>query len=130
MTAVRHLRTAYGSELPDAARAELEAVGELLEYVAVIRQFFKTLALQQDFAVLSRLLVYSGLVALLVSVSVTLVYSTDAATLTEPALRVVVPLAFGVVVAPLALFASLILRAATVAYRTVSVGPFIPPSDR
>jgi len=130
MTAVRHLREEYGSDLTEAAQADLEAVGELLECVAVVRQFFKTIALQQDFAALSRLLVYTGLVALFVTASLTLVYSTGAATLTTPTLRVVVPLALGVVVAPLALFATYILRAATVAHRTVSVGPFIPPSER
>jgi hypothetical protein len=130
MAAVRYLGNEHGSALSAEATVELEALGELLEYVAVVRQFFKTIALQQDFAALSRLLVYSGLVALLASVSLTLVYGTDAATLAEPTLGLVVPLVLGVVVAPLALFAAFILRAATVAYRTVSVGPFIPPSGR
>jgi len=39
-------------------------------------------------------------------------------------------LSSGAVIAPLALFAALIFRAATVASRTVSVDPFIPPSER
>lgn len=130
MAAVGHLRSEHGAALSGDTRAELRAVEELLESVAVVRQFFKTIALQQDFATLSRLLVYSGLVALLASVSLTLVYRTGSVTLPPPTLRVVVPLAFGVVVTPLALFAAYILRAATVAHRTVSVGPFVPPSER
>lgn len=130
MAAVKNIRNEHGSDLSTAAQTDLEAVSELLTYIAVVRQFFKTIALQQDFGILSRLLVYSGLVAFLTAVSMTLVYSTGAATLSESTLQVVVPLAFGVVAAPLALFSAFILRAATIASRTVSVGPFIPPSER
>jgi len=130
IAAVRHLRNEYGEDLSADAQTELGALDELLESVAVIRQFFKTLALQQDFAILSRQLIYSGLLALLVSVSVTLVYRTDVTMIAPPELAVVVPVALGVVVAPIALFAAYILRAATVANRTVSVGPFVPPAER
>ena len=124
---VRHLHNSHGDALSAELRAELEAVEELLGFVAMGRQFFKTLALQQDFASLSRLLVYTGLPALLVAVSLTLVYRGESATLGEPVLRVAVPVAFAVVLAPLALFAAYILRAATVAYRSGSVGAFVPP---
>ncbi len=129
MVAVRHLRNKYDDSLSPDAQADIKALDELLESVAVVRQFVKTLALQQDFAILSRRLIYSGLIAVLVSVSLTLVYRTGAVTIVQPRLVVLVPLALGVVVAPLALFAAYILRAATIAYRTVSVGPFIPPSN-
>lgn len=130
MAAVRHVRNEYGAALPPDARADLRAVDELLESVAVVRQFFKTIALQQDFAILSRLLVYSGVVALLVSVSLTLVYRTNSIELSQSMLQIVVPVGLGVVVAPLAVFAAYVLRAATVAYRTISVGPFVPPEER
>lgn len=130
MTAVRHLRNTYGESIPAEATAELEALDDLLESLAIVRQFFKTLALQQDFAVLSRLLVYSGVLALMASLSLTLVYSADAVAVPASSLRVLVPLGVGVVVAPLAVFATYVLRGATVAYRTVSVGPFVPPEER
>jgi hypothetical protein len=127
--AVHDLRERHGDSLPVDVQGELEAVEELLECVSVVRQFFKTIALQQDFATLSRLLVYSGLLALFTSVSLALVYRTNSITLSTPVLQVVVPLAFGVVIMPFALFGAYILRAATIAYRTVSVGPFVPPED-
>jgi hypothetical protein len=130
ITAVQHLRNEYGESFSANTRAELEAVDELLESVAVVRQFYKTLALQQDLAILSRHLIYSGLTALLVSISMALVYRTDTVMLSPSALAVLVPIAVGVVVAPLALFGAYIIRAATVAYRTVSIGPFIPPGER
>lgn len=76
MAAVRHLRNEYDESLPADTQAEIQAVGELLESVAVVRQSSRTLALQQDFGTLSRQLIYTGLVALLVSVPMTLVYRT------------------------------------------------------
>lgn len=130
IAAVRHLRNEYGEVLTAETQTEMEAVDKLLESFAVIRQFFKTLALQQDFAILSRQLLYSGLLALLVSVSLTLVYRAETAMIAPSELAVVVPIALGVVITPIALFAAYVLRAATVAFRTVSVGPFVPPSGR
>jgi len=130
ITAVQHLRNEYGESFSANTRAELEAVDELLESIAVVRQLYKTFALQQDLAILSRHLIYSGLTALLVSISMALVYRTDTVMLSPSALAVLVPIAVGVVVAPLALFGAYIIRAATVAYRTVSIGPFIPPGER
>lgn len=130
MTAVRHIHNTYGESLSAEAKKELHALDDLLESLAIVRQFFKTLALQQDFAVLSRLLVYSGILALLVSLSLTLVYSTDSVAVSPSILPLLVPLAVGVAVAPLAVFSTYVLRAATVAYRTVSVGPFVPPEER
>jgi len=130
MTAVRHLRNAHGSELPRDARADLDGLADLFESIAVARQFFKTLSLQQDFARLSRIVVYTGLIALLTSISLALVYRTNTATIGAPWLAVVVTLGIGVIVSPFAAFVSYILRAATIARRTVSVGPFIPPEKR
>ncbi len=130
MTAVHQLQTEHRASLPAAARTELEAIEELLESIAIVRQFYKTIALQQDFAILSRLIVYSGLLALLTTVSLTLLYRTGSATLASGTLLVVVSVGLGVIVSPLALFAAYILRAATIARQTVSVGPFIPPRER
>lgn len=130
MTAVQHLHNVHEESLPAEANTEFKALNDLLESLAVVRQFFKTLALQQDFAVLSRLLVYTGILALLASLSLSLVYTVDTVAVDPSLLPVLVPLAFGVAVAPLAVFSTYVLRAATVAYRTVSVGPFVPPDER
>lgn len=127
MTAVRHLQSEYATSLPGDVREELRAIDELFESIAVVRQFYKTIEIQQDFASLSRLIVYSGLIALLSTISLTLVYRTNSVTLPASILPVVVSLGVGIIVSPLALFVAYILRAATVARETVSVGPFIPP---
>lgn len=100
-----------------------EALGD-----AIARQFFKTMALQQDFAKLSRLIISSGLVAIVVAIAIALVYRVDATTVPPERLGGVVSAGIGVVLAPLAAFVAYLARAATIAHRTVSVGPFVPPS--
>ncbi|WP_418285277.1 hypothetical protein [Halorubrum sp. DTA46] len=127
LNAVQHLQNRYAGSFPEAAQAELQAIDELLKSIAVVRQFYKTIALQQDFAELSRMIVYAGLIAFVTTISVTLLYRTNSVTIPPSMLPAVVTLGIGVVTVPLALFVSYILRAATVARQTVSVGPFIPP---
>jgi len=130
MTATEHLRNEYQGRISDVAAAELEAIDELLESIAVTRQFFKTLSLQQDFARLSRAVAYTGLLALAVSVALALIYRPDSVTVPAQSLPVVVSLGIGVTVTPLAVFIAYVVRAATIARRTVSVGPFVPPEER
>lgn len=130
MTATEHLRNEYDGRLPEAAQAELDAIDDLLEAIAVTRQFFKTLSLQQDFARLSRIVAYTGFVALGVSLALALVYRTNSVTVPARYLPIVFSLGIGAIVAPLAAFIAYVLRAATIAYYTVSVGPFVPPAER
>lgn len=129
MTATEHVRNRYGEALPEAATTQLDAIEELLASVAVTRQFFKTLSLQQDFARLSRVVAYTGLVALVNSVLLAFLYRTNSATIPEQYLPVVVSLGIGVIVTPLCIFIAYVFRAATVARHTVSVGPFVPPEN-
>lgn len=127
LNAAQHLRNAHAESLPEAVQAELQAIESLLESIAVVRQFYKTMALQEDFAELSRKIIYTGLMAFVTTISVTLIYRTGAVTIPPSTLPIVVTLGIGAVTVPLALFVSYVLRAATVARQTVSVGPFIPP---
>jgi len=130
MTATEHLRNEYGDRLSEAAIAELDAIDDLLGAIAVTRQFFKTLSLQQDFARLSRVVAYSGLAALVASVAMALLYRPDSVTVPESYLPLVFSFGIGIIVAPLAVFISYVFRAATIARHTVSVGPFVPPAER
>lgn len=127
MTAVNYLQKKYGDALPAEAIEELQGIEEALEAIAVVRQFYKTVALQQDLAELSRLLVYSGLAALLYIIMLTLVFRTRSVTVPLEMLPALVTVGIGIFFLPLALFVSYILRAATIARETVSVGPFVPP---
>ncbi|QZP38875.1 hypothetical protein [Halobaculum magnesiiphilum] len=130
MTATEHLRNEHGDRLSDEAEAELDAIDDLLGAIAITRQFFKTLSLQQDFARLSRVVAYSGLVALAASIAMALIYLPDSVTVPAQYLPLVFSLGIGVIVTPLAVFIAYVFRAATIARHTVSVGPFVPPEER
>jgi hypothetical protein len=127
LRAVQQLQNRYAESFSEDVQAEFQAIDKLLESIAIVRQFYKTIALQQDFAELSRLIVYTGLIAFVTAISLTLIYRENSVMIPPSMLPVVVSMGIGVVTVPLALFVSYILRAATIARQTVSVGPFVPP---
>jgi hypothetical protein len=138
--------TEYADHIDDARRLErgsagalsadatdhLDAILELLKGVAIVRQFFKTLAVQQDLASLSRQLIYTGTVAIVLAFFYAQVYvgGRVASAVPVDALPLMATLAVPVLFAPLLVLVSYILRVATVTLYTVSVGSFIPPAER
>lgn len=130
MAAVERIRNVHADSLPASAQTELEAIDDLLESIAVTRQFLKTLSLQQDFGQLARVLVFSGFVAFVVVISLTLLYQRGSVTVPPAVLPPVISVGIGVILFPFAAFSAYILRAAVIARRTVSVGPFIPPQEQ
>jgi hypothetical protein len=128
----RKLRTKYSEALPDEAADALDDVLELLKAVATMRQFFKTLALQQELALLSRRLIYTGVPAVLVTyfLSSTYTAASDMPTAIDPVyMPLVVIVATGIILAPLAVLVASLLRVATVSLYTVSIGTFISPEE-
>ncbi|WP_049970418.1 hypothetical protein [Haladaptatus cibarius] len=130
MAATRYVRNEFDDELSESEQSGLEDIFELLKSIAIARQYFKTLAIQQDLARLSRFVAYSGLAAFVTTICLTLLYkSSSGAYIGQPDLSIVVILGFGIIVSPLAVLISYILRVATIARYTVSVGPFVPPKE-
>lgn len=127
LVATERVRSEYSGRLSRSADRQIDAIYDLLEVLAVARQFFKTISLQQDFAQLSRAVAYTGFVAVVGSVVLTLVYRTGGVAIDAAYLPLVVSAGVTVAVLPLAVFVSYVLRAATIARYTVSVGPFVPP---
>lgn len=130
IVATEHVRNTYGDSLSEECADELSNIDDLLESIAVTRQFFKTLSLQQDLARLSRLVAFTGFVAVGMTVWLTLLYRSNGLTIPASLFPVVFSLGIGVLATPLSLFISYIVRAATIARQTVSVGPFVPPRER
>lgn len=130
LTVAHGLRRKHGEGLPSDARDRLDAVVDLLEAIAISRQFFKTIAVQQDLARLSRRLIYSGLAAVLAVIYLTLAYTSSAVTIPSVYLPVVVTVVLALLVTPLVEIVSTLLRVATVTMYSVSVGPFVPPEER
>ncbi|MFB6139058.1 MAG: hypothetical protein ABEJ26_01325 [Halosimplex sp.] len=126
----RRLRLATAdADLPDAVEDDVEAIDRLLESLSIARQYFKTLALHQELAQLSRQIIYVSVPALFVSLSVPLLYRSNGTTLPRGALPWVISGAVAVVLVPLALLVVRLLRVSTVMRYTVSAGPFAPPVD-
>ena len=128
----REFRSKYGEDLPDEADEALDDVLELLKAVATMRQFFKTLTLQQELAMLSRRLIYTGVPAVLVTYFLSQTYTAASSipTAIDPAyMPIVAAVATGVIFSPLAVLVASLLRVATVSLYTVSVGTFIPPEE-
>ncbi|WP_224447906.1 hypothetical protein [Haloprofundus salilacus] len=129
----REFENRHGERLSDGAAEQLDDILGLLKAVATVRQFFKTLAIQQDLARLSRRLIYLGVAALLVVYCFAQVYKSPSSlspTLTAPTLRWVSSAVAAVVFAPVALLVSYLLRVATLTLYTVSVGSFVPPEEQ
>lgn len=108
----------------------LEAIRELLRTMGILRQFLKTIAIQQQLAELSRLIVYSGVAGVAVALSLAMVYRTSTGAVLPPQwLPAVATAGFAVMLAPLAILVSYVLQAATLARYTVSAGPLAPPEE-
>lgn len=126
----RKLRNRYGDDLSEEAATALDDVFALLKAVATMRQFFKTLTLQQELAMLSRRLIYTGVPAIVLTyfLSATYTAASDIPTAIDPVyMPLVVTVATGIVLSPLAVLVASLLRVATVSLYSVSVGTFVPP---
>lgn len=131
VTETRDLQGEHDATLSEDVHDRLEEMLDSFEAIAITRQYLKTLAVQQELARLSRLIAYTGLVAILVTMVLTLVYTSGSGATVPPS--VLPPLAsagIAVIVTPLVILIAYTLRIATVARYTVSAGPFTPPEEQ
>ena len=125
--AVERLRSEVGP-LPDATRSALADVSDLLEAVSVARQHFKTLAIQQQLARLSRYVVYTGVPSIFVAMLLLLAYtSSGTPKVAEAFIRPIASLSIPVFLAPSVVLSAYVLPLAVVTERTVATGPFHAP---
>jgi hypothetical protein len=124
----RRLRASHGDISPEATDA-LADLADALTFFGPAREHVKTLYFRWELVDLSRAILYAAVPALLVSVGMVLFGNDPAvvsgATLGVPHLVLLVAGAVGVAVLPFALLVAYVLRIATVAKRTLAVGPFV-----
>lgn len=109
---------------------ELERLNELFVEVDAARQFLKTVVVERQLARLSRLLIYSGIPAVVVAAIAIFSYRDIAGlTVSHPLLVVIAGTIIVVTLVPLAILAAFVLRVATIALQTATYGPFIPESS-
>jgi hypothetical protein len=128
---VERIRDEY--DLTDDQRAALEELRTALVMFSPAREHVKTLYFQWALVDLSRLILYSAIPALVVAaVGVAFVGSESfpGATLGISNLLWAVATAFTVTVVPFLLLVAYILRIATVAKRTLAIGPLILRDSR
>jgi hypothetical protein len=117
---------ALSSETTDA----LAGVVDLLETISIVRQYLKTLYIQQALSRVSGLVLYLGFPALvLLSVTLLAYARTGGTVLTGDALMLLVTAALTAAFAPLAVLLSYVSRLAAIARLTTSVGPFKPQEE-
>ncbi|UPV76277.1 hypothetical protein M0R89_03210 [Halorussus limi] len=124
----RRLHNEHGDALTDDAAAAFDDLEEVLGFFGPAREHFKTLYFQWELVDLSRAMLYSAVPALVVAASMIVYYDAKAlpgATLGISNDILITSFAATVAVVPFMLLLSFILRIATVAKRTLSIGPFV-----
>jgi len=124
----RRLREEHADALDDDAESALNAAIETLETFGPAREHFKTLYFQWALIDLSRAMLYAAAPALVVAGS--MVLFVNAGEITGAAFGVthlawLVAAAATVSVVPFAVLFAYVLRIATVAKRTLAIGPFV-----
>lgn len=131
----KHLYTVHrikadSSDLAEDERRALDAVSSVLDEINLTRHYFKTLYIHEELASVSRLMLVTGLPALVVCFAMILAYADGfASAVSEPVRLVAVSAAIAAVIAPLAVLFSYGLRLATVASRTTTFGTFTPVEE-
>ncbi|PSP56124.1 hypothetical protein BRC82_03045 [Halobacteriales archaeon QS_1_67_19] len=124
----RRIRNEHADALSAAADDAFGELETVLQHFGPAREHFKTLYFQWELVNLSRAMLYSALPALIVASSMIVYY--DAQALPGATLGIsndILAASFGTTLAlvPFVLLLSYVLRIATVAKRTLSIGPFV-----
>ncbi|SEW02362.1 hypothetical protein [Natrinema salifodinae] len=124
----RRIRNAHADSFTDEAQAAYDDLLESLKLFGLAREHFKTLYFQWELINLSRAMMYVAVPALVVTMSMILFFEPSAVTGSLLGLDYmvwIVAVAATVAVMPFLLLIAFILRIATMAKRTLAIGPFI-----
>lgn len=118
-------------ELSEKTTAKLDDLEKLFTQIDAARQYLKTIVIERQLARLSRLLVYTGVVAIAVAAVGIFTYrDVTGLALSRPALVVIAGTIVTVTLIPLAVLSAYILRVATIARQTAAFGPFVAGAER
>ena len=128
---VQSLAAQYGDTFTEDEREVLTELVSRMRQIDVARQYFKTLYMQSELASLSRLLLYVGVPAEVISTVMLLAAAGPQAqsfysTMPPLVLAATVAVGFG----PLAVLFAFVLRIATVAQRTAAITPFTTDEEQ
>lgn len=128
---LRRLQSNAGDQLPDGVDEAIDDLVNRLQDIDVARQYFETIYLQEELAVLSRALIYVGFPTVVVLISGLFVFTApNGASVSRSALALLVPAIITIGLAPLAVLLAFVLRIATVSQRTAVMLPFTTSKRR
>ncbi|WP_440766184.1 hypothetical protein [Natronorubrum sp. DTA7] len=124
----RRIKNAHVDSFDEEAEEAYDELLESLKLFGLAREHFKTLYFQWELINLSRAMMYVAVPALVVAISMLLFFDADAVTGTILGIDAIVWIVIAtstVAVTPFLLLIAFILRIATMAKRTLAIGPFI-----
>lgn len=128
---VRRLQTMYADTLSGTTETTLRETQKLLKQITTIQQYFKTIYLQRSLSQLSRLIVYTGAPATLISGLMVLIYRKPAnAPIDQYLYFALIGAVVAVTLSPLVILFSYSLQIATISRKTAAFGPFIPQKEQ
>lgn len=127
----RRLQATYGDALSDPANAALDDLEELFLELDASRDYLKTLWVQRELAELSRMMLYTGIPAVLVAALAIFGYrDIPGITVPQPLIVVLLSATVAISLLPLSVLLAYIGRIALVAQRTAAFGPFVPRDEQ
>lgn len=124
----RQIQSEHKENLSDRDLETLNKIRDLLTFFGPTREHFKTLYFQWELIKLSRALMYTSIISL-VSIGFLIIHintaTIDGSTMGIDNLLIIASIGYTIGVAPFIVFIVFILRIATVAKRTLAMGPFI-----
>lgn len=127
----RRLQATYEDAFSDTANATLDELEELFLELDAARDYLKTLWVQRELSELSRMMLYTGIPAVLVAALAIFVYrDIPGITVPEPITMVLLSATVAISLLPLSVLLAYIGRIALVAQRTAAFGPFIPQDEQ
>lgn len=124
----RRIRIEHADSLSDGATEILDDLVEVIAFFGPAREHFKTLYFRWELINLSRKIMYSSIPALIVALSMTFFFDPSTVSGTVfgiNTLALVVSATSTITLIPFILLIAYILRIATIAKQTASIGPFI-----
>lgn len=124
----RRLITNQGDQLSDESRTALDELVSIFGFFGPAREHIKTLYFQWELVNLSRAMLYSSVPALIVAIGMLLFVDTAGVTATTFGIDNIVWLVLAgviIVLTPFFILMAYVLRIATVAKRTLAIGPFV-----
>ena len=127
----RELKAAHGDVLSETATEKLDELEDLFLALDATRDYLKTLWIQQELAELSRMMLYTGLPAVIVAaLGIFVAPEIPGLTIARPTIAVLLSATIAVSLLPLSVLLSYVVRVALIAQRTAAFGPFIPEAEQ